>query len=62
VPSWADAAHPFAADLRRKDFFASTRLSEQEVVAPGFVDQYARICASAAPLMHFLCDGLEVPY
>jgi uncharacterized protein (TIGR02453 family) len=62
VPSWADAAHPFADDLRRKDFFASTRLSEQEVVAPRFVDQYARICASAAPLMHLLCDALEVPY
>jgi uncharacterized protein (DUF2461 family) len=62
VPSWADAEHPFADDLRRKDFFASARLSEKDVVAPGFVDEYARVCRSAAPLMQFLCDALDVPY
>jgi uncharacterized protein (TIGR02453 family) len=62
VPSWADAEHPFADDLRRKDFFASTRLSGKDVVAPGFVDEYARICRSAAPLMQFLCDALDVQY
>jgi uncharacterized protein (TIGR02453 family) len=62
VPSWADADHPFADDLRRKDFVASTRLSEREVVAPGFVDRYAQICRSEAPLMRFLCDALEVSF
>jgi uncharacterized protein (TIGR02453 family) len=62
VPSWADADHPFADDLRRKDFFGSTRLSEDDVVAPGFVDEYARVCRAAAPLMQFLCDALDVPY
>jgi len=62
IPAWADPAHPFADDLKRKDFFASTRLSETEVVAPGFVDQYARICRAAAPLMRFLCDALDVPF
>jgi uncharacterized protein (TIGR02453 family) len=62
VPPWADAEHPFADDLKRKDFFGSTRLSEDDVVAPGFVDEYARICHAAAPLMQFLCDALEVPY
>jgi uncharacterized protein (TIGR02453 family) len=62
VPSWADAAHPFADDLKRKDFFGSTRLTDRDVVAPGFVDEYARICRAAAPLMQFLCDSLGVPY
>jgi uncharacterized protein (TIGR02453 family) len=62
VPSWADPRHPFADDLRRKDFFGWTRLSEEDVVAPGFVDEYARICRAAAPLMRFLCVALEVPY
>jgi uncharacterized protein (TIGR02453 family) len=62
VPSWADAEHPFAEDLKRKDFFGSTRMSEEDVVAPGFVDEYARICRAAAPMMQFLCDALEVPY
>jgi uncharacterized protein (TIGR02453 family) len=62
VPSWADPEHPFADDLKRKDFFGSTRLSEADVVSPGFVDEYARMCRAAAPLMQFLCDALEVPY
>jgi hypothetical protein len=31
-------------------------------MAPGFVDEYARICRAAAPLQQFLCDALDVPY
>ena len=62
VPSWADAEHPLADDLRRKDFFGSAALTEKDVVAPGFVDQYAQICSPLTPLMKFLCDALEVPY
>jgi len=62
VPSWADADHPFADDLRRKDFFGSARFAPADVVAPGFVDEYAQICRAAAPLMQFLCDALDVPY
>ena len=62
VPSWADPEHPFADDLKRKDFFASTRVSESDVLAPGFVAEYARICRAAAPLMRFLCDALDVPF
>ena len=62
VPPWADPAHPFADDLRRKDFFGWARLSDRDVVGPGFVDEYARICRGVAPLMQFLCDALDVPY
>ncbi len=62
VPTWADAEHPFADDLKRKDYFGWARLSEKDVVAPGFVDEYARICRAAGPLMQFLCDALDVPY
>ena len=62
VPSWADSEHPFADDLKRKDYFGWARLSEDDVVGKGFVDEYARICRAASPLMHFLCDALDVPY
>jgi uncharacterized protein (TIGR02453 family) len=62
VPRWADADHPFADDLKRKDYFGWARLNESDVVAPGFVDEYARICRGVAPLMSFLCDALDVPY
>ena len=62
VPSWADPEHPLADDLRRKDFFGSCRLEETDVLEPGFVDEYARICRAAAPLKQFLCEALDVPY
>jgi uncharacterized protein (TIGR02453 family) len=62
VPPWADQEHPFADDLKRKDFFGSARLNQSDVVAPGFVDEYAQLCRAAAPLMRFLCDALAVPY
>jgi uncharacterized protein (TIGR02453 family) len=62
VPPWADAEHPFADDLRRKDFFGWATLDEGDVVAAGFLDEYAQICRAAAPLMRFLCDALDVPY
>jgi uncharacterized protein (TIGR02453 family) len=62
VPSWADRDHALADDLRRKDFFGSTRLNRSDVVAPGFVDEYTRICKAVAPLQQFLCDALDVPY
>ena len=62
VPPWADPEHPFADDLKRKDFFGWARLSEDDVVAPGFVDEYAGICRAVAPLMQFLCVALDVPY
>jgi uncharacterized protein (TIGR02453 family) len=62
VPSGFDKDHPYAEDLKRKDFFCWGRLSEDEVTAPGFLDRYTRLCESAAPLMRFLCRALDVPY
>jgi uncharacterized protein (TIGR02453 family) len=62
VPTGADPEHPLADDLKRKDFFGSARLSESDVVTSGFLDEYARICRAAAPLMRFLCNALELPY
>jgi uncharacterized protein (TIGR02453 family) len=62
VPPWADADHPFADDLKRKDYYGWARLTEEDVTAPGFVDEYARICRASVPLMQLLCDALEVPF
>jgi len=62
VPPWSDPEHSFANDVKRKDFFASARMSEDAVVAPAFIDEYVRLCRAAAPLMHFLCDALTVSF
>jgi uncharacterized protein (TIGR02453 family) len=62
VPSGFDKDHPQAEDLKRKDYFAWVKLSEEAATAPGFLDHYTRVCESAAPLMRFLCGALAVPY
>jgi uncharacterized protein (TIGR02453 family) len=62
VPPWAEPEHPFADDLKRKDFFGWGQLSRSDVLAPGFLDAYARICRAVAPLQKFLCDALDVPF
>jgi uncharacterized protein (TIGR02453 family) len=62
VPSWVDADHKFADDLRRKDFFGSARFGDADVVEPDFVGEYAKVCRAGAPLVAFLCDALGVPF
>jgi uncharacterized protein (TIGR02453 family) len=62
VPSGFDKDHPHAEDIKRKDFFAWGRLSEEEATAPGFLDRYTELCQGCAPLMRFLCRALDVPY
>ncbi len=60
VPRGYDAGHPAADDLKRKDFIAMRQLSEKEVCAADFVERYAALCATAAPLMRFLTSALGV--
>jgi uncharacterized protein (TIGR02453 family) len=62
VPPWADPEHPLAEDLKRKDYFGWAKLSEDDVVAPGFVDEYAKVCRAGTPLMQFLCEALDLPF
>jgi uncharacterized protein (TIGR02453 family) len=60
-PAGFDAAHPLIDDLKRKDFFGWTTLTEQHATAPAFVAEYARRCRSTWPLVRFLCDALDLP-
>jgi uncharacterized protein (TIGR02453 family) len=61
-PAGFDAGHPFVDDLKRKDFFGWTSVTEQQVTAPGFVAEYAGLCRGVWPLVRFLCEALELPY
>jgi uncharacterized protein (TIGR02453 family) len=61
-PLGFDPAHPLIDDLRRKDFFGSTSLTEQDACSAGLIETYAEICQAARPLMQFLCKALELPF
>lgn len=59
-PLGFDASHPFAEDLKRKDFYTMTKLSQREVCSGTFLDAYIDACRRAAPLVKFLTEALEL--
>lgn len=62
VPSGFPADHPFAEDLKLKDFYTATALTDREVCAPDFLERVAGICRQDAPLLRFLAEALELPW
>jgi uncharacterized protein (TIGR02453 family) len=61
-PRGFDRDHPLIEDIKRKNFGASVPLEQRTVTAPGFVDEYARLCREGAGLIGFLCDALGLAY
>ena len=62
VPTGFSADHEFADDLRRRSYFGWAELSEEIVTAPGFLDEYVRICQAGVPLVSFICDALDLEF
>jgi uncharacterized protein (TIGR02453 family) len=61
-PKGYDPNHPLVEDLKRKDFIAVTQLTQSAVTAPGFLDEYARLCRAGVPFVRWLCDATDVPF
>lgn len=61
-PPGFDPAHPLIDDLKRKDFVASTRLTQARVTADGFLDDFIDHCRRGAPFMGFLCRAVGVRF
>ena len=61
-PRGFPADHPLLDDLKRKDFIGLSELSEQDVLAPGFLDRAATAFAASRLWMRFLCEALAVPF
>jgi len=61
-PPGYPADHPLIEDLKRKDFVCETPLSEKAATAPGFIDEYAKLCRAAVPFLRFLCGAAGVPF
>ena len=62
VPRDFDPDHPFAHDLRRKDFVASAQLTNKQVTSPDFVPYAAEVFGAMAPLMSFLAGALGLDW
>jgi uncharacterized protein (TIGR02453 family) len=62
APRGFDSGHGLIDDIRRRDFFGTAALEERQACAPGFLEEYASICQSAAPLVRLLCRALELRF
>jgi uncharacterized protein (TIGR02453 family) len=61
-PVGFDRDHPLIDDIKRKDFIATAPLTEEEIVADGFVERFAERCRRGAPFVEWLCGAIEVPF
>ncbi len=61
-PKGYDPAHPLIEDLKRKDFIASTRLSEAATTEADFLQRFAGLCKAGAPFVRYLCGAVGVPF
>ena len=61
-PRGYDPDHPLIDDLKRKDFVAATEFSEEDAVAPDFIDVYADACRKATPFMGFLTTAVGLAW
>lgn len=61
-PKGFDPDHPLIEDLKRKDFIASTRLTQKSITSDTFMKEFTDNCKRVAPLMKFLCEAVGVPF
>jgi uncharacterized protein (TIGR02453 family) len=59
-PAGFDPAHKFIDDLKRKDLYTLTEFTEDDAVAPGFLDRFTAVCERAAPLLEFQTRALRL--
>jgi uncharacterized protein (TIGR02453 family) len=60
VPPGYDARHPYANEIKYRNFYALVELAEADVCAPDFLDRYLAICREVSPLVRFVTGALEL--
>ena len=61
-PRGFDEDHPLIEDLKRKDFIASTRVTQKSITSDHFMEDFTDNCKRSAPFMKFLCEAVGVPF
>ena len=61
-PKGFDEDHPLIRDLKRKDFIATTLLTQTSITSGTFMQEFTDNCKRGAPFMKFLCEAVGVPF
>jgi uncharacterized protein (TIGR02453 family) len=62
LPKQYDPAHPFADDLRRKDFILVSYFSEKQACAADFIDRMDHLTQAAAPYLGFIIKAVGLKW
>ena len=62
TPRGFDPEHPKIEDLKRKDFFVHTNLTEEEACKEDFIEKYADVCKQTTPFMKFLTEAVGLAW
>ena len=61
-PRGYDPGHPLIEDLKRKDFLAMTRFTEQDACTLDFLQRFTGVCKAARPFTVFLTTAVGLPW
>ena len=61
-PRGYDAEHPLIEDLKRKDFILAVTTTEEDALAPDFIERFTEFCKTAAPVSEFLTRALDLEW
>ena len=61
-PRGFDDDHPLIEDLKRKDFIASTRLTQKQITSDSFMKDFTDYSKRGTQFMKFLCDAVGVEF
>jgi uncharacterized protein (TIGR02453 family) len=62
LPAGVDPTHPFAADLKRKDFTAHIMFTQDEICSATFLETVSRATRMAGPFLEFLTRAVGLPW
>jgi uncharacterized protein (TIGR02453 family) len=62
APTGYPSDHPLVEDLKRRSFAVTSKLTQKQATASGFLDEVQARAAAARPYMAFLCSALGVEY
>lgn len=61
-PQGFDPAHELIADLKRKDYIGTAKLTQEQVRAPEFLKTALAHYAALAPMLDWLCGALDLEF
>jgi uncharacterized protein (TIGR02453 family) len=62
LPKQYDPAHPFADDLKRKDFIVTSYFTEKQACAADFIDRVDHLTQTAAPYLGFIIRAVGLKW